>query len=207
MAFMLDVASQHKIAKGCTDAGLGYAQAATAAYSQMGTQAFDFWFQAMDGISAGLDSTPARKASVPATPKSPDLPFGFSPTDWMPFPFFEPRRMEAVMTADPSYNPFGFFMALMGTVPLRGQPASWPYAQAMINAGVPREVAWPTAEANAAVIGAAEAATLGFQKVLVACQSGSGFVSSLPVRQAAGVTSMHTLQSMMHAGSWARMLS
>lgn len=204
---MLDVASQQKFTRGCTDAGIGYAQAATAAYAQLATQVFDFWFQALGGIAAGLDSAPAARAPVPVAPKAPEVPFGFSPADWMPFPFVDSRRVDAVMTADAPCNPMGAFMAMFCAVPLRGMPAAWPFAQAMINSGVPRDVAWPAAEANAAVIDAAEAATQSFRKVLVACQTGSGFASSLPSSMMASTTSVFNTHPMMAAAPWPRLLN
>ena len=43
-------------------------------------------------------------------------------------------------------------------VSFRGSPAAWPMAFMMVAAGVPRNVAWPTAEANAAAIEAADIA-------------------------------------------------
>ncbi len=203
---MLDVASQQKFTRGCSDAGIGYAQAASAAYMQAANHVFDFWCQALGGIAAGLDASPRSQNPLPVASKAPEVPFGFSPADWVPFPFLDCRRVDAVMSVNQSYNPMGVFMALFSAVPLRGMPAAWPFAQVMINAGVPRDVAWPAAEANAAVIGAAEAATQGFQKVFAACQTGSGFASS----QLGMTPTMSTLLSshpMMSAAAWPRLLN
>ena len=43
--------------------------------------------------------------------------------------------------------------------PFAAPPAAWPMAFMMMASGVPHSVAWPTAEANAAVLDAADAAT------------------------------------------------
>lgn len=204
---MLDVASQQKFSRGCTDAGFGYAQAATAAYSQAATQCLEFWCQAFSGVMAGLDSAPASHTVPPAAVRTSELPFGLSPSDWLPFPFYDSRRIDAVMTADAPFNPMGVFLFMFCLVPLRGAPASWPFAQMMIDSGVPREVAWPTAEANAAVIDAAEVATQGFHKVLVACQTGSGFASSLPSAMLTPMPGAFGAYPMMAATAWPRLIN
>jgi hypothetical protein len=65
--------------------------------------------------------------------------------------------------------------AWWGMFPLNGNPSSWPMAYGMMTAGVPREVAWPTAEANAAAIDAAEAATDAINTVFASYRSESGY--------------------------------
>ncbi len=54
-----------------------------------------------------------------------------------------------------------------------------------MTAGVPREVAWPTAEANAAAIDAAEAATEAVNSVFASYHTDSGYAAAhiMPPKQ------------------------
>ena len=172
---MMDAASQHRFARGCTEAGFGYATAATAAYTQMAAQALDFWCTAL----SGLHDTAAASAAKPVTRTDParEAPFGLSPADWSPLSWLDPRRYEAMMSLDTTTLPPLAFMAMANTVPLRGSSTSWPFAHAMIESGLPRTVAWPAAEANAAALDAADAASSGFRQVVASFHTESGFAS------------------------------
>ncbi|KWT66263.1 hypothetical protein APY04_2459 [Hyphomicrobium sulfonivorans] len=62
--------------------------------------------------------------------------------------------------AEPS-NPMAAWLAMF---PFSRQAAAWPMAFVMMQSGVPRSVAWPTAEANAAVLDAADTARRSVQQ-------------------------------------------
>ena len=65
-------------------------------------------------------------------------------------------------------------MAGLTTMPFARHPAAWPMAYVMMSSGVPHAVAWPTAEANAAVLDAANAATRSIKKVFTSYQAEGG---------------------------------
>jgi hypothetical protein len=58
--------------------------------------------------------------------------------------------------------------------PLGTQPMAWPMAYSMMAVGVPRSVAWPTAEANAAALDAAETATRSINNAFSSYRSTGG---------------------------------
>ena len=99
--------------------------------------------------------------------------------DWSPLHWLDPRRYEAMLQLDSHTPPVMAMMAFANAVPLRGTSKSWPFAQVMIESGVPRAVAWPAAEANAAALDAADLASRGMRQVLANYHSESGFASSV----------------------------
>lgn len=64
--------------------------------------------------------------------------------------------------------------AWLAAFPFTPPTAAWPMAFMMISQGVPHAVAWPTAEANAAVMDAAETARRSIQKAFASYQSEGG---------------------------------
>lgn len=64
--------------------------------------------------------------------------------------------------AQPS-NPMAAWLAMF---PFSGQVPAWPMAFVMMQSGVPRSVAWPTAEANVAVLDAADTARRSVQQTV-----------------------------------------
>lgn len=66
------------------------------------------------------------------------------------------------------------FAAFWGTA-MRGPTFAWPMAYSMIAQGVPDSVAWPAAEANAAVIDATAVLTEQAQQTFASYQSAGGF--------------------------------
>lgn len=174
---MLDRSSQQKFAHGCIQAATGYATAATAAYTDWAAQALDFWCTAL----SGLDETPVTEEAAAearlAADRPSEPPFGMALADWCPFPWFDPRRYEQIMQIDAKTPPALAMMAFANMVPLRGTAASWPFAQVMIQSGVPRAVAWPAAEANAAALEAADLATRRMRQVMASYHTENGFAS------------------------------
>jgi hypothetical protein len=168
--------ASHRIARGCTEAAIGYATAATAAYTDAASRMLDFWCTALSGLS---ECSPSHSQPAPSPARATvEPPFGLSLADWVPFPFLDPRRFEAFWRMDPMTPPAVAMMAMANACPLRGTSASWGLARVMIDSGVPRAVAWPAAEASAAALDAADAATQGMTKVLAHFHTDSGFASA-----------------------------
>lgn len=131
-----------RIAKNCTDATLGYMQAATAAYAMIADQTLSFWTTALTGGSQVRKPTdfsvprPAHSPLPPAAMAPATLPmFGMGFNPWFPVgqPAFEPVQ------------------AWWDLCTFQANPTTWPMAYGMICAGVPRDVAFPVARANAAL--------------------------------------------------------
>lgn len=187
---MLDTTSQARFTRGCAESAAGYATAATAAYTNLAVQALDFWCTALSGLADTGDTDPGHEpaGSSPAvTAKAKDLTtspdsepaFGLALSDWCAFPWLDPRRYEALFEIDTSTPPVLAMFAFANTMPLRGSSKSWPFAKVMIESGVPRTVAWPAAEANAAALEAADEASKGFRQVLASYHTEGGFANML----------------------------
>ncbi len=173
---MLDTQLQERFARRCTDAAFGYTAATTAAYAAFSDQVLDFW--------AGVLKTDQRAAPAPQMTWGWPLPMTaaaprqeLAPVPFMPFPWAAPQSRSV-----PVDNPFAVanaaFSTWLGMFPYTMPSPAWPMAFMMIVSGVPRSVAWPAAEANIAVMDAAEAATVSVQKVLASyCTNGGHAVS------------------------------
>jgi len=162
-----------RFARSCTTAAFGYARAASAAYAVLAHQALDFWANAAKG-RAEADDRPDTGPYLLSGPR----PFRSAVTtesseDATPMAHF--IRASQAWAASPMFAPM---RAWWGMFPLEGNPASWPMAYAMMTAGVPRNVALPTAEANVAAMDAAEAASASVNHVLSTYRSESGFAVS-----------------------------
>lgn len=157
---------QTRFARSCTDAAFGYARAASAAYAAMADQTLDFWANAAKRPSS---STPASSyyVSAPRRMAAPSIPM-------TPFDFFQMSNP----WSDASRAAFAPVAAWWGLAPFQTNPMSWPMAHAMMTAGVPRNVALPAAEANVAVMDAANAATASVTQVFSSYRSEGGFAMS-----------------------------
>lgn len=202
---MLD-RDQQRFASRCTDAALGYSAASTAAYAAFADQVLNFWSSVLQPPTAKPQpSSQLWNWPVPMAPPEPPSPqFNpFNPFDWMlpappprkpPAPTLPTNPWEAMsafanamsealsaMSATPvrplapATNPMA---AWLTTMPFASAPASWPMAFMMMSSGVPHTVAWPTAEANAAVLDAADAATQSIKKVFASYHGEGGHASS-----------------------------
>jgi hypothetical protein len=174
---MLDTRLQERFTQRCTDAAFGYTAATTAAYAAMANQIFDFWADVLKpprqeppasqfswGWPMPTMPMPAPRQSPPANP--------FLPFAW---PVPPSRSMPANnLFAGPFAGANAMFSAWLGMFPYAASPAAWPMAFMMMASGVPHSVAWPTAEANVAVMDAAEAATVSVQKALSSYRSDGG---------------------------------
>ncbi len=75
----------------------------------------------------------------------------------------------------PMANPMTAWLAMF---PFSSPPSAWPMAFMLMSSGVPHSVAWPTAEANAAVMDAADAATQSIKQVFASYRTDGGHSSS-----------------------------
>jgi hypothetical protein len=157
---------QSRFARSCADAAFGYARAASAAYAAMADQTLDFWATAAKRSSS---STPEASYYVQAPRRmaAPSIPM-------TPFDFF---RMSNPWS-NTSQAAFAPIAAWWGLAPFQTNPMSWPMAHAMMTAGVPRSVALPAAEANVAVLDAANAASASVTQVFSSYRSEGGFAMS-----------------------------
>ncbi len=164
-----------RMASSVCSAVAGYAEAVTAVYTETVIASLDLWCAALSGFAG----TPHTGSSTMAKTA---VPFGQSSEDWSGLPWLDPSRGETWNRALTPLTPFDFFSAWASIMPLRGQASSWPMAMAMIDAGVPRSIAWPTAEASAAAVDATIAATAAavepLQRLFASARSVSGFAGS-----------------------------
>ena len=171
--------SSKRISRGCSEAIVGYATAATAAYTQLACHALDFWCTALSGLTEELAPVSPEDAAQPAKAVNYGEPaFGMSAADWNPLSWFDPRRFEGLWRMDHTTPPLTAMMNMANSVPLRGASTSWGMAQVMIDSGVPRSIAWPAAEANAAALDAADAASNGFRRVVANFHTDSGYATA-----------------------------
>ncbi|MDZ4843382.1 MAG: hypothetical protein SH859_14750 [Hyphomicrobium aestuarii] len=160
----------HRATESAMAATTSYAEAMTAACSEMMMFGLDLWSAALSGFT-GDPVPPARHAKPTAS-------FGQSHEDWAGLPWLDPNKVSCWMRMASPISPLDFLNGWGSGVPLRGTPASWPGAMSMIDAGIPRSVAWPAAEANAAALDAAAAAVEPMRKVFATAHGDSGFASS-----------------------------
>ncbi len=202
---MVDPHLQQRFARRCADAAFGYSAASTAAYAAFAAQVLNFWTTALQPPRRDAEMwrwpVPARPpvSALPAMPFA-SLPFGW-PTA-LPAPALPANPWEAmtafttamtsVMSAasmgasmmrspvsnavgNPMANPMTAWLAMF---PFSSPPSAWPMAFMLMSSGVPHAVAWPTAEANAAVMDAADAATQSIKQVFASYRSEGGHSAS-----------------------------
>jgi hypothetical protein len=154
---------QSRFTRSCTDAAIGYARAASAAYAAMADQTMDFWATAAKSPSS-TTPTASYFVSAPRRMAAPTIPM-------TPFDFFQMSNP----WSDASRAAFAPVAAWWGLAPFQTNPMSWPMAHAMMSAGVPRSVALPAAEANVAVMDAANTASASVSQVFSSYRSEGGF--------------------------------
>jgi len=160
---MLDVDTQARFNKSCTEAMVNYFNASGAAYHSMAHQMLRMWGQSVDAL---VEDT---KKAQPANPLQ-----MFQPTDssqscgfnyMMPWAAV-PNGMMAGSNPMASFSPigsnsvYGMYSPIANWMEMM-QPkntTAWPMAIGMISFGVPDQVAWPTARGNAAAMDAFEVA-------------------------------------------------
>jgi hypothetical protein len=221
---MLDPELQQRFARRCADAAFGYQAASTAAYAAFADQVLNFWSGVLQPTAPKLEPDawrwPVPAPSKPAaTPRAPASLF-FNPFAWAvpepPAPAPAPRpsmvgnpweamaqfaeamsHALSAMSQMPVRSVAGAgnpMAAWLTTLPFGSAPAAWPMAFMMMSSGVPHAIAWPTAEANAAVLDAADVARQSMQKVLASYQTEGGYAAGGNVWPP---TSMLTLMAMV----------
>ncbi len=156
---------QSRFAKSYLDAMHGYMNASAAASNAVMGNVFDFWATAAKTMASG-------KPPAPAPAMLPMMPWGF--------PMMAPTAMPfwSQPTANPAANvmmPFEFWMSM---TPFGRSPVVLQMAYGMMAFGVPRDVAMPTAEANAAAFDAAEIAVGPFQNAFSSYRSDGGHATA-----------------------------
>lgn len=171
---MFDPEMASRAAQRATESALAastsYAEALTAACSEMMMFGVDLWSAALSGF--------ADEALPPARHTKPAALFGQSPEDWAGLPWLDHEKLSCWTRMTNFLTPLDLLNAWGSSMPLRGSPASWPGAMSMIDAGVPRSVAWPAAEANAAALDAATAAVEPMRKVFASAHGESGYATA-----------------------------
>lgn len=156
-----------RFAKSYTEAAFGYARAATAAYANLAEQTIGMWAKALERPEPSRPS-----AFVVGRPRRAAEPQMLAMTT----PF------EVMQMANPWLRPgtpaYMSVKAWWGLFPLEGNPIAWPMAYAMMTAGIPREVALPTAQANAAMGEVVELAQRSMASAFSSYQSDGGHASS-----------------------------
>lgn len=133
--------------------------------------------------------TPEKPAALPANPfawmlpQPPQPPAPKAPTlptnPWEAMAAFSDAMTATLgaMSATPVKSvagPANPMAAWLTMFPFAAPTAAWPMAVVMMSSGVPHAVAWPTAEANAAVLDAAEVARRSMKNAFASYQSESG---------------------------------
>jgi hypothetical protein len=166
---MLDTRLQERFTRGCTDAAFGYTAATTAAYAAFADQVFGFW--------AGVLEPSGRKPAPPPTVWGWPLPAPRqepAALPFFPFAWATPQR-PSTPAVDPFAGANAAFSAWLDMFSYAAAPpAAWPMAFMMMASGVPRSVAFPTAEANVAVMDAADAAAVSVRRVMSSYRSDGG---------------------------------
>ncbi len=180
---MFDAPTQARFSKSCSDAAFGYANAAGAAYAAMTKQTFDFWNDAMRTMAPPpKPEEPKSWYRHPDAPKPvPAAAHPFALMWWVPTAASDrPARAPSLMPT--AVSPFEAMMApwttWMSMWASPRAPTAWPMAFMMVQAGVPRDVAVPTAEANAAALEAAAIAGEQISRVYSSFRSESGYASA-----------------------------
>lgn len=162
---MLDSRLQARLTKNYTDAAVGYANASAAAWMAMTQQAINFWLP-----QSRPNHGPTHRDHLSwFGPSS-----GGSRSMWTttPRPFFQaPDHAPQLMAMTWAFGPFATFWSTA----LKGPTFAWPLAYSMMAQGVPESVAWPAAQANAAMTDAATAITEQAQQAFSSYQSAGGF--------------------------------
>lgn len=197
---MLDPQLQQRFARHCTEAAFGYSAATTAAYAAFTDQVLGFWSSILTPAPAKREPEGWRWP-VPLTPPADATPALVNPFLWpLPQPVAPTPKPKAAslptnpweamaqfaevmsgalsaMSATPVKPisaPANPMQAWLSAFPFTPPTAAWPMAFMMMSQGVPHAVAWPTAEANAAVIDAAEVARRSIKQAFASYQSESG---------------------------------
>lgn len=183
---MLDTEKQMRFAQCCSDAAFGYAAAASAAYGSLAATTVEFWAR-QTGHEPEQPRSWYRHPDAPQAFAMPTVPatavqpwFGLLPAAGgaVPVPFS--------WSPDVRADPIGAMMQAWRAAPLavmefwriERAPVAWPMMLVMLAAGLPRNVAVPTAEANAAALDAVTIAGEAVEEVFSSYRSDSGHATA-----------------------------
>jgi hypothetical protein len=175
---MVDQRLQERFTRHCTDAAVGYATAATAAYATFADQVLSFWANALQPSDRPSDrSGPQQPAFAWSWPVMPPQP---APPVWNPFAWATPQSFApspySFAGSGAMANPFA---AWFGMLPFAAtNPAAWPMACMFMASGVPRSVALPAAEANVAAMEAVDIAAVSVRQAFSSYRSDGGHATA-----------------------------
>lgn len=178
---MIDTSTQERFARDCSDAMLGYVAAAGAAYTEVFQRSMGLWSDALSSMVPAPPeprswyrhpdhaSAPSRLLPAVAAPFLPSTPleqWSAIMMPWLALAATPPRS-----STMPWLGPWAMFVD-------RRAAATWPMTFFMIAIGVPRSVAVPTAEANAALLDATVVAKQALSRAFSAYRSDSGHATT-----------------------------
>lgn len=166
-----------RIANSTAEAACGYATAVFAAYADFARQSVGFWAQAIDGMMP-QPKEPRSWYRHPDQRAAAAAPFPAPALTWMSWfnPALRGQHVPGWPATQPAiFNPFEFWLKAW---PLEGNPAAWPMAFAMMGAGIPRSVAYPTAQANVAMMDAVTTANRVVEKSLSSYRTDGGHATA-----------------------------
>ena len=175
---MVDQRLQERFTRQCTDAAVGYATAATAAYATFADQVLSFWANALQPADRPSDrSGPQQSVFAWSWPVMPPQP---APPVWNPFAWATPQSFApspySFAGSGAMANPFA---AWFGMLPFAAaNPAAWPMACMFMASGVPRSVALPAAEANVAAMEAVDIAAVSVRQAFSSYRSDGGHATA-----------------------------
>ena len=165
-----------RIATCCSEAMLGYAEAAQAMWWAAAQEAIDQFSRVVKTVAPDAEAKPSSwfNSKLNGHPYYGDAASGGENPALSWFDAGAPVAGWPA-TAMPIVSPFEVWLNMF---PLRGGPAAWPMAFFMLSTGVPKAVAWPTAEANAAMLEAVEVASEQFKSVFANYRTDSGYATA-----------------------------
>ncbi|MDX2307846.1 MAG: hypothetical protein NW216_06395 [Hyphomicrobium sp.] len=188
---MYDLSQQVRIAKNCTEASLGYAEAATQAYSEIVSTSLGALADFARDLNAEAARQERRRRSWFRVPEDIDHERSNSSAG-TPRSALRNEHRTAARTAlrqaeRPVANPFAAgpwgdvnpFKLWLDMMPMSAEnAANWPGAYVLIACGLPRSVAWPMARANAAALEAATSTAAAMRQTFPAFHSESGYAAA-----------------------------
>ena len=182
---MLTAASNANMMKACSDASLGYTQAAFATMNAWTTQTLNVWNEALEPWSSS--NTRMTSGSTNGSPQRSNLTNPWDPQTWLAMnpwlaamnnpqsktPALAPIQNPFFPFQSSSVSPMETWMSWWTHAP-RYAASTWPAALSMMSAGMPQSVAWPMADANRAMIDATQEAAKALDDTFSAYRSDSG---------------------------------
>jgi hypothetical protein len=122
---------------------------------------------------------PFAWALPPPPPAPPKAPSSLPSNPWEAMAQFAEVMSGALSAMSPTpvrpaASPSNPMAAWIAAMPFTPPTAAWPMAFMMMSSGVPHAIAWPTAEANAAVLDAAEVARRSIKSAYASYQTDGG---------------------------------